>query len=67
MVIISAVAWVRILGLALAELLPVTVRPVDPHECLALCLQHGLRRVIEPTIDEVAVEAISFPSLDRKC
>lgn len=62
-VIARPILGVRVLGLARAILLPVPVRAINPHENLPLSLEHVHRRVLEPAIDEVAMEAVSVADL----
>jgi len=63
MIVIRAIARVRILRLALAELLAIAMCAINPHERLSLCLQQGLPRILEPTVDEITVEAVSLANL----
>ena len=63
MIIIRSIARIRILSLALAELLAIPVRAINPHKRLSLCLQHVLRRVLEPAVDEITMEAVSLADL----
>jgi hypothetical protein len=37
---------------------------INPHETLSLRLQHILRRIRIPAIDEISMEAISITNLD---
>ena len=62
-VVVGPVAWVGILGLALAELLARAVRAVNAHEALSLGLEHVLGRVVEPAVDKVAVNAVAVSDL----
>jgi hypothetical protein len=43
--------------------LPAAVRPVNPHEALALGFQQVLSRVLKPAIDKVAMEAVALADL----
>jgi len=43
--------------------LSISVGPINPHEALALGLQHGLGRILEPTIDKIAMEAVALANL----
>ena len=65
-VVASTIVRVCVPRLAFAELFPVAVRPVDSHKTLTLCPEHRLGGVVEPTIDEVSVKAISLADLSTE-
>jgi len=62
-VITCSIFRVGVLGFALTVLLPCTMRAINPHERLAPGCHHILRRIIEPSVDEVAVEAVALANL----
>lgn len=63
MVVAGSLVWLPILGLATAELLSVPMSSIDPHERLALGFQQILLCIVEPAVDEVAVQAVSITDL----
>jgi len=62
-IIIGPVLRIRVLCLAVAELLPIPVRSINSHETLALSLQQILPRIFIPAIDKVSMEAIPLADL----
>jgi hypothetical protein len=65
MVIIRTIFRILILGLArLAyRLLPISMCTVNPHEALTFRFHQIYLRIVEPAVDEVAVEAIAVADL----
>lgn len=65
MVIARSAIWIPILWFAvLVEgYLALPMSTVDGHERLSLCLEHVLRSVFVPPVDEIAVETVSISDL----
>ena len=65
MIIISTILRIPIPGLAVLVEgnLSITMRPINSHERLSFGLEKVLLRIVKPTIDKVAMEAIAITNL----
>jgi hypothetical protein len=65
LVIVCSVRWITVLGFTGAILLSISVRSINTHKGLSLGLEHIKSSIFVPTIDEIAMQAVTIANLSK--